>query len=288
MPAFVAMTSRDKEASCGQIFYDFYWGSGFLPSRFQGVKFRGSGEPVLYLGNPDGMSRELRRSVLDDLARLNELKLRETGDPEIATRIAQYEMAFRMQTSVPGLMDVSREPANILDLYGCKPGDGTFASNCLLARRLAERGVRFIQLYHRDWDHHGSVKEHVRGTAAEVDQPIAALLSDLESRGLLDSTLVVWMGEFGRTPKINPRTGRDHFPRAFSGVLAGGGLKGGLVHGATTSDGQSVKDAPVSVQDLFATICQSVSVDPAIENISPIGRPLKIVDGGRPIQSLFA
>ncbi len=235
LPAFVVMTSASKGTSCGQIFYDFYWGSGFLPTRFQGVKLRSSGDPVLYLSNPDGISRQMRREWLDDIAKINQLKLDEFGDPEIATRIAQYEMAFKMQSSVPELADLSNESQATLDAYGPQVKEpGTFAHNCLLARRLVERGVRFVQLMHAGWDQHGSLTTELYTQCKDTDQPSAALVQDLADRGLLDDTLVIWGGEFGRTPFIqgdlNNRTrwGRDHHPYAFTSWLAGGGVKPGL------------------------------------------------------------
>jgi uncharacterized protein (DUF1501 family) len=197
--------------------------------------------------------------MLDDLAMLNERKLREHGDPEIATRIAQYEMAFRMQTSVPGLMDLSKEPTRTLEAYGARPGDGSFASNCLLARRLAERGVRFIQLYHRDWDHHDDVA-HVKYKAEEVDRPTAALIRDLKQRGLWDDTLIVWGGEFGRTPMAQGK-GRDHHIKGFSIMLAGGAIRGGMSYGATDELGYAAVDKPVSVHDLHATMLHLFGVD---------------------------
>jgi hypothetical protein len=209
MPAFVVMTSRDKEASCGQIFYDFYWGSGFLPSKYQGVKFRGSGDPVLYLSNPDGMSREVKRTILDGIAGMNEMKLQDFGDPEIATRIAQYEMAYKMQTSVPELTDFSDEPQHILDMYGPDVmRQGSYAYNCLMARRLAERGVRFVQLMHAGWDQHRNLNTQLKIQCTDTDAPSAALVKDLKQRGLLDDTLVIWGGEFGRTPfqAVGPRS----------------------------------------------------------------------------------
>src|SRR6516162_4201375 len=240
LPAFVVMTSRDKEASCGQIFYDFYWGSGFLPTRFQGVKFRGSGDPVLYLSNPDGLSREVRRGLLDDLAQLNELKYEEYGDPEIVTRIAQYEMAYRMQASVPELTDFTTEPKNILDMYGPDVmRQGSFAYNCLMARRLVERGVRFVQCFHAGWDHHRNLSTQFEIQCRDTDQPSAALVKDLKQRGLLDDTLVIWGGEFGRTPfcqgDINDKKslGRDHHPYVFTIWMAGGGIKRGFSYGAS-------------------------------------------------------
>src|SRR5262249_24157125 len=200
------------------------WHSGFLPSRFQGVEFRSKGDPVLYVKNPQGVSTDRQHDVVEAVKTLNQLQNGVSDDPEIATRISQYELAFRMQTSVPELMDISGEPKDILDLYGAKPGDGSFASNCLLARRLAERRVRFIQLYHRDWDHQGNIKNDVRVVAGEVDQPAAALIQDLKRRGMLDDTLVIWGGEFGRTPMARGN-GRDHQIKGFSMWLAGGGIK---------------------------------------------------------------
>src|SRR3954467_8352766 len=238
LPAFVVMTSRDKEASCGQIFYDFYWGSGFLPSKYQGVKFRGSGDPVLYLSNPDGMDRTVRRGVLDDVAKLNELKLRDFGDPEIATRIAQYEMAYRMQMSVPELTDFSKEPKDVLESYGPDVRrQGSFAYNCLMARRLVERGTRFVQLFHAGWDQHRNLNTQLKIQCEDVDAPSAALVKDLKMRGLLDDTLVIWGGEFGRTPFLQgniaevSQWGRDHHPYVFTLWMAGGGIKPGISYG---------------------------------------------------------
>ena len=226
LPAFVALVSQGSGNPADQPLYDRLWGSGFLPTRYQGVKLRSGGEPVLYLSNPPGFDKTARRRMLDDLARLNQLKYEENGDPEIATRIAQYELAYRMQTSVPELTDLSREPHRILDLYGPearKPG--TFAANCLLARRLAERGVRFIQLFHKGWDQHTNLPKQIAGQCRDTDQPTAALILDLKQRGLLDDTLVIWGGEFGRTVYCQgtltaENYGRDHHPRCFT-VLAG-------------------------------------------------------------------
>ena len=195
LPSFVVMTSRDKEATCGQIFYDFYWASGFLPSKFQGTRFRGGGDPVLYLSNPDGMSREVRRGLLDDLAKLNEQHYAEFADPEIATRIAQYEMSYRMQASVPELTDLSKEPKSVLESYGPDVArQGSFANNCLMARRLVERGVRFVQMFHAGWDHHRNLSTQFEIQCRDTDQPAAALVKDLKQRGLLDDTLVIWAG----------------------------------------------------------------------------------------------
>ena len=222
LPTFVVMTSRDKEASCGQIFYDYYWGSGFLPSKFQGVKFRGSGDPVLYLSNPEGMSRKVRRGILDDIQKLNSMNLDTYGDPEIATRIAQYEMAYRMQMSVPELTDFSKEPKHIIDMYGPDVHrQGSYAYNCLMARRLAERGVRFIQLMHAGWDQHRNLNHQLKIQCQDTDAPSAALIKDLKMRGLLEDTLVIWGGEFGRTPFLQGKIediknwGRDHHPYGF-------------------------------------------------------------------------
>jgi hypothetical protein len=218
------------------------------------VKFRSLGDPVLYLSNPPGFSPQARRRFIDDVARLDQVELDQYGDPEIATRIAQYEMAFKMQASVPELMTISQEPQTILDLYGCKPGDGSFASNCLLARRLAERGVRFIQLYHKDWDHHGGVKDGVTLKAQEVDRACMALITDLKQRGMFEDTLIVWAGEFGRTPMSQGGDGRDHHNAGFTIWLAGGGVKRGFVYGATDEFGYSAVENPVDVHDLHATM----------------------------------
>jgi hypothetical protein len=268
LPAFVVMTSRDKEASCGQIFYDFYWGSGFLPTRFQGVKFRGSGDPVLYLSNPDGMSRQVRRDLLDDLARLNQITLREFGDPEIATRIAQYEMAYRMQMSVPELTNFSNEPQWVLDRYGPDVRrQGSFAYNCLLARRLAERGVRFVQLMHAGWDQHRNLTYQLRTQCTDTDAPSAALVRDLKERGLLDETLVIWGGEFGRTPFLQGNIddyrnwGRDHHPYVFTIWMAGGGIKPGITYGSSDDFGFNPADNPVHVHDFQATILHLLGID---------------------------
>src|SRR5213075_3278054 len=260
LPAFVVMTSRDKEASCGQIFYDFYWGSGFLPSKYQGVKFRGSGDPVLYLSNPDGMGREIRRGMLDDIAAINDLKLKEFGDPEIATRISQYEMAYKMQTSVPELTDLSKEPQSVLDMYGPDvKRQGSYAYNCLMARRLAERGVRFVQLMHAGWDQHRNLNSQLKIQCQDTDQPSAALVKDLKARGLLDDTLVIWGGEFGRTVYCQGKIekdnyGRDHHGRCFSVWMAGGGIKPGISYGQTDDYCYNIVENPVHIHDLNATI----------------------------------
>ncbi len=258
LPAFTVMTSRDRQASCGQIFYDFYWGNGFLPSKYQGVKFRGSGDPVLYLSSPPGITRNMRREQLDDLAALNHMNQQRLGDPEIAARIAQYEMAYRMQASVPELTDLSNEPQHVLDMYGPQVSEkGSFAYNCLMARRLAERGCRFIQLMHAGWDQHTNLDTQLKIQCEDTDAPSAALVMDLKQRGLLEDTLVIWGGEFGRTPfqqnRPNSPRGRDHHPYAFSLWMAGGGVKSGVTHGSSDEFGFNVADNPVEVHDLQAT-----------------------------------
>jgi hypothetical protein len=285
LPAFVVMTSRDKEASCGQIFYDFYWSSGFLPSKFQGVKFRGSGDPVLYLSNPDGVSRDRRRGLLDDLARLNEIKHHEYGDPEIATRIAQYEMAYRMQASVPELADISKEPKAVLDSYGPDVHrQGSYAYNCLMARRLVERGVRFVQLFHAGWDHHRNLSTQFEIQCRDTDQPSAALVKDLKERGLLEDTLVIWGGEFGRTPfcqgDINDRKGwgRDHHPYAFTLWMAGAGVKPGFSYGATDDFAYNVAENPVHVHDFQATVLQLLGIDHEKLTFKFQGRYFRLTD----------
>jgi hypothetical protein len=267
LPAFVAMVSQGSGNPNDQPLYDRLWGSGFLPSKYQGVKFRSVGDPVLYLSNPAGLDATTRRRMLDDLAKLNQIKLEEFGDPEIATRIAQYEMAYRMQTSVPELTDVSNEPDDIFDLYGPdsrKPG--TFAANCLLARRLAERGVRFIQLFHRGWDQHLHLPQQIVGQCHDTDQPSAGLIQDLKQRGLLDDTLVVWGGEFGRTVYCQGKLtgddyGRDHHPRCFTIWLAGGGIQPGMSYGATDDFCYNIVRDPVHVHDLHATMLNRLGID---------------------------
>lgn len=296
LPAFVVMTSRDKEASCGQIFYDFYWGSGFLPSRFQGVKFRGSGDPVLYLSNPDGMSREVRRTVLDDLAKMNQLALREYGDPEIATRIAQYEMAYRMQASVPELTDFAQEPQHVLDMYGPDVmRQGSYAYNCLMARRLAERGVRFIQVMHAGWDQHRNLNTQLKIQCEDTDAPSAALVKDLKQRGLLDDTLVIWGGEFGRTPFLQGKIeetkqwGRDHHPYVFSLWMAGGGIKPGISYGESDEFGHNVAKDGVHVHDFQATVLHLLGIDHERLTFKFQGRYFRLTDvHGKVVRPLLA
>jgi hypothetical protein len=237
------------------------WSAGILPSRFQGVKFNSVGDPVHHIQTPPGLGEDLQRESIQAINALNGIEHKAMADPEIQTRIAQYEMAFRMQTSVPELVDVSKEPQQVLDLYGAKPGDGSYASNCLLARKLAERGVRFIQVYHRDWDHHSGVKENVAIKAQETDQATAALIQDLKQRGMLQDTLVVWGGEFGRTPMSQGGSGRDHHIKGFSFLLAGGGIKPGISYGATDELGYAAVENPVAVPDFHATMLHLLGID---------------------------
>ncbi len=285
LPAFVVMTSRDKEASCGQIFYDFYWGSGFLASKYQGVKFRGSGDPVLYLSNPNGVSRETRRGILDDIAQLNELNLQDFGDPEIATRIAQYEMAYQMQASVPELTDLASEPKSVLERYGPDvQRRGSFAYNCLMARRLAERGVQFIQLMHAGWDQHNNLNTQLKIQCQDTDAPSAALVRDLKERGMLDDTLVIWGGEFGRTPFLQgkiedtQRWGRDHHPYTFSIWMAGGGIQPGKTYGASDEFGFNAVEDRVHVHDLQATVLHLLGIDHQRLTYRFQGRDFRLTD----------
>jgi len=260
LPGFVVLTSLGRGGQ-NQPIAARQWASGFLPSRFQGVALRSKGDPVLYLGSPPGVTRGRQQDVVNAINTINARYDAIVDDPEISTRIAQYEMAFRMQASVPGLMDISKEPQSILDLYGGKAGDGSFASNCLLARRLAERGVRFIQLYHKDWDHHGGVKEGITLKAEEVDRACMALITDLKQRDMLKDTLIVWAGEFGRTPMSQGGDGRDHHNAGFSIWLCGGGIKGGLVFGATDELGYNAVENPVDVHDLHATMLRLLGIE---------------------------
>lgn len=258
LPGYVVMTSQGPGA---QPVSARQWSAGFLPSKFQGVAFQSKGLPVHYIGNPDGVCQSTQRQVVDEIQRLNGMLMQRHVDPEIETRIAQYEMAFQMQTAVPDLTDMSDESPETLEMYGVKqPGDGTFASNCLLARRLLERGVRFVQLYHRGWDHHGNLENDFTKSAGDCDRPSAALVKDLKQRGLLDDTLVVWGGEFGRTPMAQG-SGRDHHINAFSLWMAGGGVRGGLVYGATDELGYRSVENVVSVHDLHATMLHLFGID---------------------------
>jgi hypothetical protein len=267
LPAYVVLTSWGTGRPNDQPLYDRLWGAGFLPTQHQGVKFRNSGDPVLYLSDPKGIDRKMRRGMLDEIANLNRNDRQVVGDPEIDARISQYELAFRMQSSVPDLTDVSKEPKHILDSYGpdvMKPG--TYAANCLLARRMAERDVRCIQLFHMGWDHHGGLPNAVKGQCRDTDQPTAALIADLRQRGLLEDTLIVWGGEFGRTiysqGKLTATNyGRDHHPRCFTVFLAGAGVKKGFSLGATDDYGYNITEDPVHVHDLNATIMHLLGVD---------------------------
>ena len=261
LPAFIAMISQGTGKNPDQPIFSRLWGSGFLPASHQGVGLRAGANPVLYLNNPPGISRDQQGS---DVAAINALNVQQQAmqdDPEIATRIAQYEMAFRMQASVPELMDIRGEGPSTLELYGCQPGDGSFAANCLLARRLAERGVRFIQLYHKDWDHHGGVKEGVALKAQEIDRACMALITDLKQRGMFHDTLIVWAGEFGRTPMSQGGNGRDHHNKAMTVWLAGAGIRGGIVHGATDDLGYAAVEKVCTVHDLHATMMHQLGIE---------------------------
>jgi hypothetical protein len=284
LPGFVVLLSGENQPDGGKS----CWGSGFLPSVYQGVEFRSKGDPVLFLTNPPGVSAEDRRASLDVLRDLNTIHRTDTGDPEIDTRIASYEMAFRMQTSVPELTDLSQEPESVKEMYGVEPGKRSFANNCLFARRLVERGVRFVQLYHRGWDHHGTGKgddivNRLPALCREVDQAAAALIKDLKQRGLLDSTLVVWGGEFGRTPMNEGRNhsrylGRDHHPRAFSIWMAGGGVKGGITVGSTDELGYNPVEDPVDVHDLHATVLHLLGLGHTELTFKFQGRDFRLTD----------
>lgn len=282
LPAFVVMVSQGKGNA--QALADRAWGSGFLPTRYQGVKFRSGADPVLYLSNPPGYSKDARRQFLDDLSELNQIELEKQQDPEITTRIAQYEMAFRMQSSVPELADLSSEPESTFELYGPdsrKPG--TYAANCILARRLAERGVRFIQLFHRGWDQHGNLPKDIKLQCEQTDQPSAALIKDLKQRGLLDDTLVVWGGEFGRTvysqgTLTETNYGRDHHPRCFSMWVSGGGIKGGVAWGETDEFSYNIAANPVDVHDLHATILHCLGIDHTKLTFKFQGRHYRLTD----------
>ena len=284
LPAFVAMVSVGTGNPNDQPLYDRLWGSGFLPTKHQGIKFRSTGSPVLYLANPPGLSAGARREMLDEISELNRLELEKTNDPEIATRMRQYELAYRMQTSVPELTDLSKEPKHIFDLYGPesrKPG--TFAANCLLARRLAERGVRFIQLFHRGWDQHAKLPAQIVGQARDTDQASAALITDLKARGLLDDTLVIWGGEFGRTVYCQGKLtatdyGRDHHPRCFTVWLAGGGIKPGMTLGETDDFSYNVTRDPVHVHDLHATLLYCLGIDHTRLTFKYQGRHHRLTD----------
>lgn len=283
LPTFVVMTSSDKGKTCGQLFFDYYWGSGFLPSRFQGVRFRNSGDLVPYLANPPGVSSAARRALLDDLAAMNAAHLADYGDPEIDTRIAQYEMAFRMQSSVPELVDFADETQATLQRYGPEAlVKGSYANNCLIARRLLERGVRFVQLMHSGWDQHGNLFTQLEQQCIDTEGPSAALVQDLKERGMLDDTLVVWGGEFGRTPfgqgdPVKPN-GRDHFGKAYSWWLAGGGVKPGMVYGSTDEFAWNITENPVHVHDMQATIMHLCGIDHTRLTFRYQGREYRLTD----------
>ena len=284
LPAFVAMSSKGT-GRAGQPLYDRLWGSGFLPSKFQGVKFRNQGNPVLDIYDPQGVSRPVRRRMLDNLAELNRLKYDEVGDPEIETRIAQYELAYRMQMSIPEILDLSDESEHVLDLYGPDvKRQGSYAYNCLIARRLAESGVRFIQLFHQGWDQHRSLPKQISGQCKDTDQPSAALIRDLEQRGMLDDTLIIWGGEFGRTVysqgklKNNSNYGRDHHAHCFSMWMAGGGVKGGIAHGETDDYSVNVARNGVHIHDMQATILHLLGIDHERLTYEYQGRDFRLTD----------
>ncbi len=295
LPAFVALLSNGSGNPDDQPLYDRLWGSGFLPTKHQGIKFRSGRDPVLFLSNPAGVDASSRRRLLDDLGEMNRMQLEDFGDPEIATRIAQYELAYRMQTSVPELTDISSEPESTFELYGPdarKPG--TFAANCLLARRLAERGVRFIELFHRGWDQHTKLPTQLPGQCRDTDQPSAALIQDLKQRGLLEDTLVVWGGEFGRTVycqgRLTPEDyGRDHHPRCFTIWLAGGGIKPGMTFGETDDHSYNIVRDPVHVHDLHATLLHCLGIDHTRLTYKFQGRHYRLTDvAGEVVKGILA
>lgn len=290
LPAFVVLTS----GSGGQALQSHYWGNGFLSANFQGVPFRNQGDPVVYVSNPPGLSPQARRQLIDAMQELNRKQLGAFGDPAIAAQIENYELAFRMQTSVPDLVDLSNEPKEILEMYGAQPGKASYANNCLLARRLAERGVRFIQLCHRDWDHHGGLPEGIKTQTRNTDQASAALIKDLKQRGLLDDTLVIWGGEFGRTAYSQGEIrkddfGRDHHPRCFTIWMAGGGMKAGLVYGATDEFGYNIVEDPVGVHDFHATMLHCLGIDHTKLTYRFEGRDFRLTDvSGEVVKPLLA
>jgi hypothetical protein len=290
LPAYVVLVSGGG----GQPLQARYWGNGFLPGNHQGVQFRGVGDAVLYVNNPPGIDASNRRKLLDAVQDLNQIQLGAIGDPEISTRIEAYEMAYRMQTSVPDLMDISKEPKEVLEMYGAEPGKPSFANNCLLARRLAERDVRFIQLVHRDWDHHGDLPNAIRGQCKQTDQASAALVQDLKQRGLLEDTLVIWGGEFGRTTYsqgdiTKTSFGRDHHPRCYSLWCAGGGIKAGQVIGKTDDFAYNVLEDPVHVHDFHATFLQCLGIDHTKLTYRFEGRDYRLTDvSGTVLKQLLA
>jgi hypothetical protein len=275
LPGFLVLTSTGGGQN--QPIASRQWHNGFLPGRLQGSQFHSTGDPVLYVRNPEGVSEKSQRDVIDATQALNKIRASRLEDPEIATRISQYELAFRMQASVPELVDLSKEPKQILDLYGTKGADGSFAGNCLLARRLAERGVRFIQLYHRGWDHHSNIEKGMQATTKLVDQGSSALIQDLKQRGMLDETLVVWAGEFGRTPMAQG-SGRDHHMKAFSIWMAGGGVKGGVTYGETDEFGYNPAVNKMSVHDLHATMLSLAGMEHEKLTYRYRGRDFRLTD----------
>ena len=294
LPAFVVLTSIGHGNTNDQPLYDRLWGSGFLPTEHQGVKFRNTGDPVLYISDPEGIDRGTRREMLTEIANLNKIKLLSAKDPEISTRISQYELAFRMQASVPELTDISKEPTSILEMYGPHvKTPGTYAYNCLLARRLSERGVRFVQLYHRGWDQHGDLPNQIRRQCDDTDQASAALVKDLKQRGLLDETLVVWGGEFGRTVysqgTLTPTDyGRDHHPRCFTIWMAGAGIKKGISYGKTDDYSYNIVENPVTVHDLHATILHILGIDHKRLTFRYQGRDFRLTDvSGELVQAIM-
>ncbi len=288
LPGFVVLTSLGKGGQ-NQPIAARQWASGYLPSRFQGVQLRAKGDPVLYLTNPSGVTPAQQSDVVHAINAINAAHDSIVDDPEISARIAQYEMAFQMQTSVPELMDVSMEPKHVMDLYGCAPGDGSFAANCLLARRLAERGVRFIQLYHKDWDHHGGVKNGIELKAAEIDRACMALITDLKQRGMLEETLIVWAGEFGRTPMSQGGSGRDHHNHGFSIWMAGGGIRPGVTYGNTDELGYAAVENPVAVHDMHATMLHLLGIDHLKLTVKFQGRDFRLTDvHGRIMKPILA
>jgi hypothetical protein len=277
LPGFVVLTSNGRGGQ-NQPIASRQWSAGFLPGKFQGVHLRGKGDPVLYLTNPPGVDLEQQKDVIDAVAQLNRMQNAVVDDPEISTRIGQYELAFKMQASVPALMDMKDEPKNVMETYGTQGSDGSFAANCLLARRLAQKGVRFIQLYHRDWDHHGGVKDGIKLKIEEIDRPIAALIKDLKRLGMFDDTLIVLAGEFGRTPMSQGGNGRDHHMKGFSIVLAGGGIKGGITHGATDEFGYNAEENRFPIHDLHATMLYLLGIDHERLTIRFQGRDYRLTD----------
>ena len=290
LPGFVVLTSTGGRNP--QPIASRQWSAGFLPSRFQGVDFGSTGEPVHYVRNPAGVSRSQQKDLIDAICELNDIRNAQAPDPEIATRIAAYEMAFRMQTAVPKLNDFSDEPQHIIDMYGCKPGDGSYASNCLMARRLAERGVRFIQLYHRGWDHHGDLDKYMKICCGLTDKPTWALIQDLKQRGLLEDTLVIWGGEFGRTPMFQGKggVGRDHHIKGFSMWMAGGGIKKGHSYGNTDELGYNAVENVVHVRDLHATMLHLFGIDHSRFSVKFQGLDMKLtgVEPAKVVKDILA